>query len=166
MKPSSQSLIGGIANTIERDVLPDMEASSWPASRLRSCLMLLRHLEQRVVIEGPLLFKGNLALQDLLDGLSPALCELPGGTDLVHEIDTIRLQLRALDTYPTVDELAEVNDEYQHLLEEIICLLHDKRSVLGEKRFSELNGRIIAHLRQIKREDAPMIDAAAGTSPI
>lgn len=164
MKPSSQFLIDSIANTIERDVLPELEPSTWTASRLRSCLMLLRHLEQRVPAEGPLLFEENVELRKFLGPLVEALSDHAGGADLAKGL--AGLESEAARDYPSVDDLVKTNDEYQILLDAAICVLHEGRDTLGEPRFSELHESILIQLRKCKHREGPMINAAAGYSPI
>ncbi len=166
MKPSSQALLGGIADTVETQVLPELEASTWTASRLRSCLALLRHLEQRVVMEGPLLYRENAELEVFFGELLEDLKDVREALPLRDELEVLRSTCTYSEAYPAVEELASVNARYLEFLDRIIIMLHENRAALGEARFEELRGRVMDRIREAKQREAPMIDAASGYSPI
>ena len=166
MNPQSHALLRGIADTIESQVLPELQASTWTASRLRSCLALLRHLEQRVPVEGPLLFRENAELEAFCAAVLADLGQTCDAGPLLAELETLRVECRPTGAYPPVPELAAANARYQTFLDRIVTFVHDNRPALGADRFAELRGRIIARIRETSERHAPMIDAASGYSPI
>jgi hypothetical protein len=165
MKPSSAELIGAIARTLETEILPEVDAGGWAASRLRSSLMLLRHLEQRVALEGPLLYRENADLEALLRALAVELTGEGWAADLVLQSVGL-VEAPAIEGYPDVSLLSRRNERCQVLLDAFIVALHEQRASLGEERFARINRQIVETLAVIKSREAPLIDAVTACSPI
>lgn len=66
MRVTTQDIVRSVARTIESEVLPEA-APGWPASYLRSALMLLTYLEDAVTLEPELLRVDDRELRELLD---------------------------------------------------------------------------------------------------
>lgn len=66
MRVTTQDIVRSVARTIETEVLPEA-AAGWPASYLRSALMLLTYLEDRVSLEPELLRADDRELRALLN---------------------------------------------------------------------------------------------------
>ena len=66
MRVTSSQLLRTISLTLEKHVLPEVAGATWTASYVRSCLMLLAHLEARVERDAELLEEGNADLRSLL----------------------------------------------------------------------------------------------------
>lgn len=164
MIPSSRDLIAGIARTLEQDVLPELAGATWTASHIRSCIMLLTHLEERVVREGPILYQDNIDLRALLGRLR---------ADLSGPLPETATRLSAtLDAttppagYPTVEALDTINQRLKAALEQTIADLHDARRSLGESRFQAFDGAIMAYLAAAGDRDNVMFEKAATKSPL
>jgi len=164
MIPSSRDLIAGIVRTLEQDVLPELAGATWTASHIRSCVMLLTHLEERVVHEGPILYQDNIDLRALLGRLR---------TDLSGPLPETATQLSAvLDAtppptgYPATEALDDINRRLKAALEQTVTDLHDARQSLGESRFQALDGAIMAYLTAAIDRDNVMFEKAATKSPL
>lgn len=164
MIPSSRDLIAGIARTLENDVLPELANATWTASSIRSCIMLLAHLEERVVHEGRILHQDNADMRALLGrlraDLSEPLPEAAIGISLVLDVT------RPPAGYPSVEELDATNQRLKAVLEQTITALHEGRKALGEIRFQALNGSILAYLAAAAERDSIMFVKAGAKSPL
>ncbi|MBI1181078.1 MAG: hypothetical protein GC201_11005 [Alphaproteobacteria bacterium] len=163
MTPSSRNLIAGIARTLEQDVLPDLAMSTWTASYIRSCLALLAHLEVRVVEEGPFLFEDNAELRSLLLSLRADLAALPDAAAVAAAALAVG---RAAGDYPSIDALTEENTRLKSALEYLVAAIHDGRDTLGEARFQDVHGRVLAYLRRSGDREFVMFEKASGYSPL
>lgn len=72
MQVTTQDIVRSVARTIEADVLPDA-APGWPASYLRSSVMLLTYLEDRATLEPGLSREDDRELGELLHTGAQAL---------------------------------------------------------------------------------------------
>lgn len=164
MIPSSRDLIAGIARTLENEVLPQLVAATWTASSIRSCLILLAHLEERVVHEGRILHQDNADMRALLGRLraelSGPLPEAAIGISLVLDVT------RPPAGYPSVEELDGTNQRLKATLEQTITALHESRLALGETPFQALNGSILAYLAAAAEREAIMFARTGGKSPL
>ncbi|MGE0668301.1 MAG: hypothetical protein AB7O49_17230 [Sphingomonadales bacterium] len=164
MIPTSRELIAGIARTLEQDVLPDLAGATWTASSVRSCIMLLAHLEERVVHEGRILFEDNAELRALLGRLRADLSgPLP---DAAIAISAVLDGTTPPDGYPEIAELDRINQTLKAALERTITALHDGRATLGDARFQALNGSILAYLAAASDREAVLFVKAATKSPL
>lgn len=164
MIPTSRELIAAIARTLEQDVLPELADATWTASSIRSCVMLLTHLEERVVHEGRILFDDNAGLRALLGRLRTELSgPLPDAAIAVSA---------ALDGtappagYPSVAELDGINQRLKAALERTVIALHEGRETLGAARFQALNTSILAYLSAAAEREGIMFARAATKSPL
>jgi hypothetical protein len=87
VRVTTQDIVRSVARTIESDVLPEA-APGWPASYLRSALMLLTYLEDRVTLEPALLDEDDRELRALLDDGARAF-------DASHADPALAARLRA-----------------------------------------------------------------------
>ena len=74
MRPTSEELLGSIAQALEDQVLPVVQ-DKWAASTLRSAMQLLRHLAIRVVREPGILAADNADLREVLSAATAELAQ-------------------------------------------------------------------------------------------
>ena len=164
MIPTSRELIAGITRTLEQEVLPELASATWTASSIRSCIMLLAHLEERVVHEGRILYQDNIELRALLGRLR---------TDLSGPLpDAAKAISATLDVttppagYPAVEERDRINQRLKTVLEQTVTALHEGREALGDRRFQMLNATILTYLSSAADRDDIMFAKAFGKSPL
>jgi hypothetical protein len=164
MIPTSRELIAGIARTLEQDVLPELANATWTASSIRSCIMLLAHLEERVVHEGRILHEDNAELRALLGRLRTDLSgPLPEAATTISAALDVTMPPAG---YPSVEELDRINQRLKASLEQTVTAIHDGRKTLGDSRFQALNGTILTYLSIAADRDAIMFSKASTKSPL
>lgn len=164
MIPTSRELIAGIARTLEQDVLPELAGATWTASSIRSCIMLMAHLEERVVHEGRLLHEDNAELRALLGRLRTELSgPLPEAATAISATLDVTMPPAG---YPSVEELDRINQRLKAVLEQTVTALHESRAALGDARFKALNGGIMAYLTTAAERDAVLFSKAATKSAL
>ncbi len=164
MIPSSRELIAGIARTLEQDVLPELANATWTASHVRSCIMLLTHLEERVVHEGPFLYQDNIDLRTLLGRLRTDLSgPLPDSAARISAVLDVTMPPAG---YPTIEALDAINQRLKAALDQVITDLHGARHSLGGSRFQALDGSIMTYLTAALERDKVMFEKAATKSPL
>ncbi len=164
MIPSSRDLLAGIARTLEQDVLPELANATWTASHVRSCIMLLTHLEERVVHEGPFLYQDNADLRALLGRLRGDLSgSLPESAARISATLDVTMPPPG---YPTIEALDTTNRRLKATLDQIIDDLYAARAHLGEPRFQALNGVIMTYLTSAADRESVMFDKASTKSPL
>lgn len=161
MNPSAPDLVRALAATIETELLPTLDASSWPASNLRSCLALLHFLEKRVEAEGPALFAENAELRQLL---GEAAASQAADDALKADISDALARHRERAPYPSIGELAAENDAYRTLIERVVARSQADRRATGAAR-GELDDRIRAYLLAMAQRDFTMMAPALATPP-
>ncbi len=166
MKPSSQELIRGIAWVLEREVLPELQATSWTASYVRSCLMVLAHLEERVVHEGAILFADNEDLHDLLQQARAQLAPIAGCESLTAALSAVLDEVRPRVECPSLERLEQENTAYKTVLDRLIAELHARKDALGAGTYGSVHTMLLAYLRKASDREAVLFRKTGGLSPL
>jgi hypothetical protein len=166
MKPSSQELIRGIAWVLEREVLPELQTTSWTASYVRSCLMVLAHLEERVVHEGEILCTDNEELRGLLRQARTQLAPVAGCEALTQAVAAVLDEARPGGGYSSVERLEEENTAYKEVLDRLITELHRRRGALAAETYEAVHAIVLAYLRRASEREAVLFRKTGGLSPL
>jgi hypothetical protein len=90
MSVPTARLLETIAFTLEHKVLPELASATWTASYIRSCLVLLTHLQARSGIEDALLQEDSAELREILAKAGIPADRLAATTE--PQLDNKRLQ--------------------------------------------------------------------------
>lgn len=159
-------ILGTIASSLELEVLPHLEGSDWVASRLRSSLMLLRHLELRVDREGPYLDEINQLAGKLL---SEMLTHFAAHTSVYPVFGAIKTHLAssASDSgYLPLEALRDRNQTLMSLLDELIVTINDNRSEIDEALFIMFKRKIRDFFKIMNRKEGEMFAIGEGYSAL
>jgi len=166
MRPSSQELIRGIAQVLEDEVLPELQATSWTASYVRSCLLVLAHLEERVVHEGHVLFADNEELRDLLQRARAHLAPIAGCEPLTAALAGVLDEVHPCVGYPSVERLEQENTAYKAGLDQLVVELHQRKAALGAETYQAVHAMVLAYLRTASDREAVLFRKTGGRSPL
>ncbi len=154
MKPSTQRMIEAAQQALRELVVPHV-TDQWAASALRSVDVILGHLQQRVPVEGPMLYEDNADLARLLgDALAMPGFDLAKEGQLGADIGRFVADAQALSGvgYPTVDTLCDLNIRGRELADRLLHVCH-RRADAGAA--GEVHRALRAYLeRHIARERA------------
>lgn len=143
MTTSSESMIKAIADTLRDGVLPVLETASWPAGNLRACLMLLAYLEERIRLEGPLLFDSNAVLRGLLAEIASG-DGMPQDAELISMAEAVVQKHPARAAFVGVEALAQENADYLEAVSRIIKHSHARRADTDPGRYDNLRAKLDA----------------------
>ena len=142
---SVPSLLSDIANRLSDDVLPQLPGASWPASHVRSSLVLLAYTKI-MLEEGPDFLSGEIAeIRSLLDAVKAELATSGSSPDLATEIDSLLVEpVPAL----AIEALQKCLEAHQAILNVAIDLAH------GGELTGELGDRIRTYLKGYPAREA------------
>jgi hypothetical protein len=123
MIASADYVIKAIAETLEKDVLPQLQPATLLAGNVRSCIMLLTYLEDRVRLEGGTLFENNMAMRALLTEISAD--DSLARYKMAAPVQTLLQQIPARDNYVDVTQLAAENEAYKSLMQSLVIALRN-----------------------------------------
>jgi|GEM_PF-3812038 len=149
MKPSSSELIAAVADTIENSVLPAMNPADWTSSRLRSSLLILKHLEKRVVLEQALLQEDNESFQQMLAEAKEMLLE--NAPKIAELIDVTALSASS-------ENADALNETYNATTDQVLRELYRCRSSLDREIFDKARLRIRSCLTESQDRMSPLFE--------
>ena len=146
MLVTTQGIARSVARTIEHEVLPEA-APGWPASYLRSAVMLLTYLEDRVTLEPELLREDDGELCALLEEGARAL-------DTPEEDPPLAARLR--EAVAATGEIGAAHEERRAALCDLIEAVYRRRD--GGGRWSPAIQQLVDGIaryreRSMTRED-------------
>jgi hypothetical protein len=122
MTLSLPSLLARIADRLSADVLPELPNASWPASHVRSALVLLAHA-QTMLEKGPEFLSSEItAMRSFLASAGQDL-ETKGAAPALAK-DIAKALAEPTETM-ALDGLQALFEHHQHLLNAVIDLAHD-----------------------------------------
>ena len=155
MRPSSSELITAVADTIEQSVLPTLNPADWTSSRLRSSLLILRHLEKRVDLERALIDADNIIMQRVLVEVREILeAQLPEISKLI-DVRTLSASEQTPDA---------LNDACNRMLDAALSEIYERRELLGEEIFGDVRRRLVSCLVESQERMAPLFRGLDGYS--
>jgi hypothetical protein len=165
MIPSTQHIIRSVIESLQKEVLPHMEQAAIPAASVRACLMLLTHVEQRLGLEGKMLFEDNLALQQLLRQAQRNTTAIGLDAALVGRLTQTLQAYSGQPQYFDLNQAAMQNQAFQEILTDIIQTLGRKLRTqdAAEQAFRE---SMHAYLEQLRRNEFKLVEKAAGMAPV
>jgi hypothetical protein len=120
MMISSQEILRAITHTLENNVLPELDAASWPASNIRSCVLLLHYLEGRTAVERQVLLNANGLIEAFLNNVQqgafgPVELSQAGHSSIAAAREATNLESTEMD----VDALWEAHEKGKRALETV-----------------------------------------------
>jgi len=140
MKPSVEQMLEAAQLALREHVAP-LATDQWAASALRSVDVILSHLQARVPVEGPMLYEDN---RDLAGVLAKAV-DLDLGANLREALDAFAAEQPAMNEYPSVNALADLNIKGRGLLDELLIFCHARNE---EVVHDALRGYLERHLER------------------
>jgi hypothetical protein len=162
MIASSDYVIKAIAETLENDVLPQLEPATLLAGNVRSCIMLLTYLEDRVRLEGRTLFENNAAMRALLTEISA-----DESFTRYNMQDQVRTALEAIPpraAYVDVTALAAENEAYKMLMQSLVAAL--RATPDSSPGHAALRARLDTCLLNIGERDYAIVQRAEAKLPV
>lgn len=162
MIASADYVIKAIAETLEQDVLPHLEPATLLAGNVRSCIMLLTYLEDRVRLEGRILSENNAAMRALLTELSTD--DRLTRDSLLAQVQTVLQDIPARGTYVDVTELAAENESYKSVLQSIVAALRNTPD--AGPSHAALRARLDTCLLSMGARDYTIVQRAEAKLPV
>jgi hypothetical protein len=127
MRLTVQQLARAVATAIEDEVLPTLDARTWPASRLRSSLGLLQLIIDQAQHETDMLIATGAMIRDFLLAVARGALAVPA-----ESIDRGKLEAdvnRVSEVFSAADlaQLSKANNQLRELLSETIRAVHANR---------------------------------------
>jgi hypothetical protein len=160
MRLTVQQLARAVATAIEDEVLPTLDARTWPASRLRSSLGLLQLIIDQAQHETDMLIATSSMMRSfLLSVACGALAVPPGSIDrgkLEADVNRVPETVAAAD----LAQLSKANNQLRELLSETIRAVHANRpaSSAADPAFQAALHELLFELAG--REDRILAEAA------
>jgi len=155
MRPSSSELITAVADTIEKTVLPALNPADWTSSRLRSSLLILRHLERRVDLERALVEADNAIMRQVLVEVEAILKErLPEISKLI-DVQSLSASGQRPDAQ---------NEACNRMLDAVLSEIYAQRRLLGEEIFGDVRRRVVSCLAESQERMAALFEGLDGYS--
>ena len=159
-------LIGTISHTLEHDVLPFLESSDWVASRLRSSLMLLRHMELRVEREGQFLEEVSGAADSLLAESVALFATRSTSHPVFEKIQGSIEQPESSEGYFSLEAMRDQNQALMILLDELVVTLNENPRDFEEGDLATFKQRLHEFFYSMSRKEGEMFAIGEGYSPL
>jgi hypothetical protein len=164
MIASNAQIIRAVASTLVDKVLPELAATTWPASNVRACIALLAYLEDRIDREGDVLRRSNQAMKSLFDGMISD-AEIPLEEELRAQIQiALHADFLQQDGH-AVSHLEHQNDAYQVLLSKIIRRMFELRDTFDAGACARFRKQVQACLSTVHAGDFDLAARAARLVP-
>jgi hypothetical protein len=165
MMASNAQIIQAVALALKDTVLPEFDASTWPASNVRACLALLAYLEDRIIGEADLLREVSTELRSLFECMvsDPEMPPLEEGLRVQLQ-SALQIECAQVDA-PTISALERENEVYQALLSKIIGRMFELRNTIDADAYGRFREKVRACLSIIHERDFRLAARAAALVP-
>jgi hypothetical protein len=163
MIAAADYVIKAIAETLEQDVLPQLEPATLLAGNVRSCIMLLTYLEDRVRLEGRTLSENNAAMRALLTEISAD--ESFARYNMQAQVRTVLENIPARPAYVDVTALAAENESYKTVMQSLVTALRAAPDATGPGH-AALRARLDNCLLNIGERDYAIVQRAEAKLPV
>jgi hypothetical protein len=163
MIASADYVIKAIAETLEQDVLPRLEPATLLAGNVRSCIMLLTYLEDRVRLEGRTLSENNAAMRALLTEISAD--ESFTQYNMHAQAQTVLETIPARAAYVDVTQLAAENEFYKSVMQALVTALRNAPDATGPGH-AALRARLDTCLLNMGERDYAIVQRAEAKLPV
>jgi hypothetical protein len=166
MITSCQHLITSVIASLEKEVLPHLNATARPASSVRACLMLLTHAAQRITLDAKVLFGDNRSLRTLLREAGAGADQLDLDASLRSRIADALKQYPERAEYFDIDAALHENEAYQETLTQLINQLGKNRTHGDPEAHKNFRTILHRYLDELSRRDLEPVHKALGMAPV
>ena len=166
MTVSIKHVLSSVIASLGQEVLPHLEPATYPASSVRASLMLLNYVEQRIALEGRLVFEDNKSLRQLLHEAADSKRSLALDESLSQKVSSVLGEYRERSEYfDPVDAINE-NQAYQEILTQLIDSLEKSRADGSAQAHAIFRASLHRYLDELGQRDIQLVGKALEMAPV